>query len=340
MTVQTGRVTFDNGQLRGSVTFSQVLGDPTSDTTIHVDVGLSTRRRATAINGGQYAWGIRDGSCASTVSYNPTGLSGVGCSPSTPNLCAIGNLSGRYGPLRLPATGADRVLLTDPLLAVQGPLSVLDQFFAVASIANSADLVECASVVNGTTASADVTPPASSNPSSGGISGGAVAAIIVVVLVLLIVIVVAIVVRRRRNRNGSSSSRYRPQATVPSSASLPVHLQLQGFVDNTATLDATDSGRKSQPPPRPASQPDRRLALYEYTPRHQDEIALIAGDSVVVTQVLPDGWLRAKNLRTKKTGLVPANYLEVDVVVGGGTTRLEEGMQDWRAVSDGTIALR
>lgn len=54
----------------------------------------------------------------------------------------------------------------------------------------------------------------------------------------------------------------------------------------------------------------RRLcALFNYSPRHADELELLKGDIICLVDVCDDGWFLGTSERTKKFGTFPGNYV-------------------------------
>jgi len=54
----------------------------------------------------------------------------------------------------------------------------------------------------------------------------------------------------------------------------------------------------------------RRLrALYDYKPRHADELQLSKDDIIHLVQVCDDGWFLGTSERTKQFGTFPGNYV-------------------------------
>ncbi|KAJ3179683.1 hypothetical protein HDU87_002889, partial [Geranomyces variabilis] len=77
--------------------------------------------------------------------------------------------------------------------------------------------------------------------------------------------------------------------------------------------------------PQPSSQPERRASQnsstphsagqqyrseHDFYPAESDELALAAGDVVVIFQSFDDGWASGRNLRTNAEGFFPVNALE------------------------------
>jgi len=56
--------------------------------------------------------------------------------------------------------------------------------------------------------------------------------------------------------------------------------------------------------------PYRYRALYEYTPRHIDELQINAGDVLQVMEKCDDGWYVGTSERTGEFGTFPGNYVE------------------------------
>ncbi|KAF0687865.1 Aste57867_20452 [Aphanomyces stellatus] len=78
--------------------------------------------------------------------------------------------------------------------------------------------------------------------------------------------------------------------------------------------DETTPLRSHLPPYRPAPQAiaRRAKALFAYTPQEPDELALHAGDVVVVTESLDDGWCRGYVAADPKhPGVFPSNYVDI-----------------------------
>ncbi|CAL4111951.1 unnamed protein product, partial [Meganyctiphanes norvegica] len=56
----------------------------------------------------------------------------------------------------------------------------------------------------------------------------------------------------------------------------------------------------------------RASALYDYVGSAQDELAFNAGDQLeILSEVPADGWFTAYNTRSRQSGLVPSNYVEM-----------------------------
>ena len=53
----------------------------------------------------------------------------------------------------------------------------------------------------------------------------------------------------------------------------------------------------------------RLCALYNYNPRHADELQLNKGDIIYLAHVCDDGWFLGTSQRTKQFGTFPGNYV-------------------------------
>jgi len=54
----------------------------------------------------------------------------------------------------------------------------------------------------------------------------------------------------------------------------------------------------------------RYKAMYDYSAAADDEITFNDGDVIVNVQPIDEGWMLGTCLRTGKTGMLPANYVE------------------------------
>jgi len=53
----------------------------------------------------------------------------------------------------------------------------------------------------------------------------------------------------------------------------------------------------------------RLCALFNYHPRHADELELHKGDIIWLVDVADDGWFLGTSQRTKQFGTFPGNYV-------------------------------
>ena len=53
----------------------------------------------------------------------------------------------------------------------------------------------------------------------------------------------------------------------------------------------------------------RLCALYNYNPRHADELQLNKGDVIYLVDVCDDGWFLGTSARTGQFGTFPGNYV-------------------------------
>uniref|UniRef100_UPI00397F458D SH3 domain-containing protein n=1 Tax=Salmonella sp. s51228 TaxID=3159652 RepID=UPI00397F458D len=51
-------------------------------------------------------------------------------------------------------------------------------------------------------------------------------------------------------------------------------------------------------------------AIFEFKPSNPDEMELVLGDIIAVTDQMDDGWFRGKNIKNKQTGVFPGNYVK------------------------------
>jgi hypothetical protein len=51
-------------------------------------------------------------------------------------------------------------------------------------------------------------------------------------------------------------------------------------------------------------------AVYEYEAQDEDEVSFIEGDQIVDVQIIDEGWMFGKVVRTGKSGMLPSNYIE------------------------------
>lgn len=52
-------------------------------------------------------------------------------------------------------------------------------------------------------------------------------------------------------------------------------------------------------------------AMYDYSAADTDEVSFRDGDVIVNVQSIDEGWMYGTVQRTGKTGMLPANYVEV-----------------------------
>jgi len=53
----------------------------------------------------------------------------------------------------------------------------------------------------------------------------------------------------------------------------------------------------------------RLCALFDYSPRHADELQLRKGDVIRLVDVCDDGWFIGTSERTQQFGTFPGNYV-------------------------------
>ncbi len=72
-----------------------------------------------------------------------------------------------------------------------------------------------------------------------------------------------------------------------------------------------EMNRAPAPAQPSADAPPKYRALYRFLPSFFDELALEAGDKLVLLgpAVADNGWFHGRNVRTNKTGLFPSNYV-------------------------------
>lgn len=51
-------------------------------------------------------------------------------------------------------------------------------------------------------------------------------------------------------------------------------------------------------------------AMYDYEAADEDEVSFKDGDTIVDIEIIDDGWMYGTVRRTKKRGMLPANYVE------------------------------
>lgn len=51
--------------------------------------------------------------------------------------------------------------------------------------------------------------------------------------------------------------------------------------------------------------------MYEYDAQNEDELTLIEGDVIMVTERCDDGWFVGTSQRTGSYGIFPGNYVEM-----------------------------
>nr|CAB3263395.1 lasp LIM and SH3 protein [Phallusia mammillata] len=73
-----------------------------------------------------------------------------------------------------------------------------------------------------------------------------------------------------------------------------------------------------QPPPQPQAPPPQQQqpskpvyrALFEYTAADDDEISFSEGDKIGDVNIIDEGWMEGRNIRTGQFGMLPSNYVE------------------------------
>ncbi|KAL6463014.1 hypothetical protein MHYP_G00294360 [Metynnis hypsauchen] len=51
-------------------------------------------------------------------------------------------------------------------------------------------------------------------------------------------------------------------------------------------------------------------ALYDYAAQDHDEVSFRDGDVIIDVQLIDEGWMYGTVQRTRKSGMLPANYVE------------------------------
>ncbi|KAJ3336928.1 hypothetical protein HDU93_001891 [Gonapodya sp. JEL0774] len=74
----------------------------------------------------------------------------------------------------------------------------------------------------------------------------------------------------------------------------------------TLSFAARSIGRRSMD----SALPKRHVAIHDYNPRLEDEVALTKGDVVYIREIFNDGWLRGANWTTGREGTFPAACIE------------------------------
>lgn len=119
----------------GSYTFQQSKSDPTSDTSVLIDVRPC---EADTPNSEEHMFHVHinpiDESsadrCGSALGHwNPYGVSLEHCSSDINDwyYCEVGDLSGKHAPLDVPSTKSGKIMLTDTNLPLSGGWSILDR---------------------------------------------------------------------------------------------------------------------------------------------------------------------------------------------------------------------
>lgn len=52
-------------------------------------------------------------------------------------------------------------------------------------------------------------------------------------------------------------------------------------------------------------------AIYDYEAQDTDEVSFLEGDYIINVQSIDSGWMTGEVERTGKTGMLPANYVQV-----------------------------
>ncbi|XP_026331973.1 LIM zinc-binding domain-containing Nebulette-like, partial [Hyposmocoma kahamanoa] len=69
-------------------------------------------------------------------------------------------------------------------------------------------------------------------------------------------------------------------------------------------------------PPRPATNHQTQnqrvyIAMYDYEANDSDEVSFREGDIISNVTSIDEGWMTGQVLRTGRTGMLPANYVEL-----------------------------
>ena len=126
--------------------------------------------------------------------------------------------------------------------------------------------------------------------------------------------------RLKKNTQQSSDIKYRghtqtqamqPQA-APSQAA-PSQAAPQSYVaepEPTRAPVQPPPTAAASPPPASAS-PVRYRALYDYSAADEDEVSFAEGDVIANGEIIDDGWMTGMVESTGKSGMLPANYVEL-----------------------------
>ncbi|VDK85000.1 unnamed protein product [Dibothriocephalus latus] len=85
------------------------------------------------------------------------------------------------------------------------------------------------------------------------------------------------------------------------------------FPDNFVKTSARTPAAKALPPPDAAPKGEWVRVMFQYTPEQPDELELQVGEIIQVLDrnLSEEGWWRGQNLKTKKMGVFPDNFVEL-----------------------------
>ncbi|KAG1685482.1 hypothetical protein GQR58_009071 [Nymphon striatum] len=164
----TAVASFNDGPLKGQLIFRQPKDNPKAETTIYVILYHAERNFSSTSS---HAWHISDGRADSALGKSTTDCKNIGntlnpykaydggayscqCNKKSPMRCAIGDVSGKVGPLKLTGlrnavdpSEPGRYLFTDSTLSLAEPTSIVNKTVVIYNNIYGEKIIACSNII-------------------------------------------------------------------------------------------------------------------------------------------------------------------------------------------------